>query len=358
MIPETTSRQRRLHATPALDDRLYSFGGTTGRRQRQAEIWLHTLSFTVASNGSAEVAMNSRECCSRSGEIWYGVVADGDGDGDGGGGHFFIVVGGVGCYGVVAERICGWRWLCGDEDGDGGDVATMLMLALGSDYLSGVGEHGCSGRWRRYGLGIVGVFGGGDRGGFWRQWGGCCGRGGVVMGWGVIVIVTRYWWWIEIESGMPRRKPSGDYTQLPSPATTTPNPIAVATPPPTLPSPPRCFMETRDDHALVEKFCLEKYKFSHGDVVVFHSPSNHKQKNVKKITALPGDWINITSSYDAMMIPEGHCWVEGDNPACSMDSGSFGPIPLSLVCGQVTHVVWPPHRVGEVDRKVTEQRLS
>ncbi|KAL2480458.1 Protein root UVB sensitive 5 [Abeliophyllum distichum] len=112
-----------------------------------------------------------------------------------------------------------------------------------------------------------------------------------------------------------------------------------------------------DDYALVEKFCLEKYKFSHGDVVVFRSPSNHKQKNVKRITALPGDWVDVSSSFDTVMIPEGHCWVEGDNPACSMDSRSFGPIPLGLVCGRVTHVVWPPHRVGKVDRKITEHRL-
>ncbi|CAA2969579.1 Mitochondrial inner membrane protease subunit 2 [Olea europaea subsp. europaea] len=113
-----------------------------------------------------------------------------------------------------------------------------------------------------------------------------------------------------------------------------------------------------DDYALVEKFCLEKYKFSSGDVVVFRSPSNHKQKNVKRITALPGDWVNISSSHDVVMIPEGHCWVEGDNPACSMDSRSFGPIPLGLVCGRVTHVLWPPHRVGKVDRKVTAERFS
>ncbi|KAL2500541.1 mitochondrial inner membrane protease subunit 2 [Forsythia ovata] len=92
--------------------------------------------------------------------------------------------------------------------------------------------------------------------------------------------------------------------------------------------------------------------------MVFRSPSNHKQKNVKRITALPGDWINISSSFDTVMIPEGRCWVEGDNPACSMDSRSFGPIPLGLVCGRVTHVVWPPHRIGKVDRKITEHRLS
>lgn len=29
------------------------------------------------------------------------------------------------------------------------------------------------------------------------------------------------------------------------------------------------FFLAADDYVLLEKFCLEKYKFSHGDVVVF-----------------------------------------------------------------------------------------
>ncbi|KAF5476253.1 hypothetical protein F2P56_007986 [Juglans regia] len=114
-----------------------------------------------------------------------------------------------------------------------------------------------------------------------------------------------------------------------------------------------------DDYVLVEKFCLEKYKFSHGDVVVFRSPSNYKEKHIKRIIALPGDWIGTThNSYDVLKIPEGHCWVEGDNSASSMDSRSFGPIPLALVQGRVTHIVWPPERLGVVERRYPKERVS
>jgi len=37
-----------------------------------------------------------------------------------------------------------------------------------------------------------------------------------------------------------------------------------------------------------------------------------------------------TPQNDVVKIPEGHCWVEGDNPASSMDSRSFGPV--SYLC--------------------------
>lgn len=113
-----------------------------------------------------------------------------------------------------------------------------------------------------------------------------------------------------------------------------------------------------DDYVLVEKFCLDKYKFSQGDVVVFSSPSNHREIYIKRITALPGDWIGTPSEHDMVKIPEGHCWVEGDNPASSLDSKSFGPIPLGLIRGRVTHIVWPPQRVGAVERKIAGNRLS
>ncbi|CAN6475336.1 unnamed protein product [Victoria cruziana] len=112
------------------------------------------------------------------------------------------------------------------------------------------------------------------------------------------------------------------------------------------------------DLVLVEKLCLNKYKFSNGDVVVFGNPNNHKQTLVKRMIALPGDWLRIPETYEIMKVPEGHCWVEGDNYNSSTDSRSFGPIPLGLVKGRATHVIWPPERIHRLDRKMPAGRIS
>ncbi|KAL0906992.1 hypothetical protein M5K25_025527 [Dendrobium thyrsiflorum] len=111
----------------------------------------------------------------------------------------------------------------------------------------------------------------------------------------------------------------------------------------------------KGDLVLIERFCLHDFKFSHGDVVIFQSPSNHKQIYVKRLIALPGEWIRVSS--DMLKIPDGHSWVEGDNSSSSLDSRYFGPIPLGLIRGRVTHVIWPPQRVGKVERKMKPGRI-
>jgi signal peptidase I len=41
------------------------------------------------------------------------------------------------------------------------------------------------------------------------------------------------------------------------------------------------------------------------------------------------------------IVPDGHLWVEGDNPWNSNDSRNYGPIPASLIVGRVLCRLWP-----------------
>ena len=45
-------------------------------------------------------------------------------------------------------------------------------------------------------------------------------------------------------------------------------------------------------------------------------------------------------------VPEGHVWLEGDNPSNSSDSRSYGPIPLAMVRGRVFFKVMLPRGWG------------
>ena len=40
-------------------------------------------------------------------------------------------------------------------------------------------------------------------------------------------------------------------------------------------------------------------------------------------------------------MPEGHCWVLGDNLPESRDSRVYGPLPLALITGKVVAKYWP-----------------
>jgi len=40
-----------------------------------------------------------------------------------------------------------------------------------------------------------------------------------------------------------------------------------------------------------------------------------------------------------LQVPPGHVWLEGDNPKESLDSRYYGPVPLALIQGRVTHQV-------------------
>jgi inner membrane protease subunit 2 len=107
-----------------------------------------------------------------------------------------------------------------------------------------------------------------------------------------------------------------------------------------------------------------------GDVVFITSPLEPKDLLVKRIVGLPGDWVRKTipsiSEWTEppfevdllhkmelpldswIIVPQGHIWVESDSRIeGNQDSLKFGPVPMGLVYGKVTSIVYPFHRYGQ-----------
>jgi len=99
------------------------------------------------------------------------------------------------------------------------------------------------------------------------------------------------------------------------------------------------------DHVWVNCWKARNFEFSRGDIVVFVSPKDPYEYVIKRIIALEGDTVETNKgNLIKIKVPEGHCWVEGDNWGNSVDSNKYGPIPMGLIFGIATRVIWPAHK--------------
>jgi len=116
-------------------------------------------------------------------------------------------------------------------------------------------------------------------------------------------------------------------------------------------------------------YTSKRYKLGRGveigDCIVALKPTDPDQRVCKRITGMPGDLILIDPSMDSpnfnninkdeggknnnsvkqvdnhesfnkfIKVPEGHCWVTGDNLAHSLDSRTYNSLPLGLIKGKI-----------------------
>jgi inner membrane protease subunit 2 len=90
---------------------------------------------------------------------------------------------------------------------------------------------------------------------------------------------------------------------------------------------------------------LQKWRYipNRGDVVCMYAPRKPGAV-VKRIVGVTGDIITPRdSSFNKgapIPVPIGHVWVEGDNANNSIDSNQYGFVPIGMLIGRVSHVVY------------------
>lgn len=79
-----------------------------------------------------------------------------------------------------------------------------------------------------------------------------------------------------------------------------------------------------------------------GDVVIAWSKGDRNSSICKRVVAKAGD--TIVDKNRVLTIPRGHVWLQGDNASNSVDSRTYGPVPLGLVMGRVMCSLYPRPR--------------
>ncbi|KAF8568050.1 hypothetical protein P879_02050 [Paragonimus westermani] len=108
------------------------------------------------------------------------------------------------------------------------------------------------------------------------------------------------------------------------------------------------------DYLLVERLSLIRGIIKKGDVVVAGQPRrasnlSHVLKRIKglseeKVTFWDDQlWTTVTKE-----VPNNHVWLEGDNTVHSLDSRSYGPVPISHLEYRVLLRLWPLRDFGRL----------
>jgi signal peptidase I len=142
---------------------------------------------------------------------------------------------------------------------------------------------------------------------------------------------------------------------------------------------------SKGSHVLANELAYRKGPVRRGDVVVFVNPNERSQRYVKRVVALPGETVEMrggdllvdgvmlphesdpslpggdgaletnggaryrirlvppdgsgaATPLPATKVPNGQCFVLGDNRSHSIDSRNVGPVPLADIVGRVDHV--------------------
>ncbi|KAF1995537.1 LexA/Signal peptidase, partial [Amniculicola lignicola CBS 123094] len=125
-----------------------------------------------------------------------------------------------------------------------------------------------------------------------------------------------------------------------------------------LPTIPHWHPRAQHPWLLTSKLYRRGHNIKVGDIVIYVSPDTGGN-GCKRVVGMPGDYVCVLSppkenkdlddeefvggrvGEDMFRVPEGHCWLVGDNLQWSRDSRVYGPVPLALIKGKVLGYVVP-----------------
>ncbi|KAA8895383.1 peptidase S24/S26A/S26B/S26C [Sphaerosporella brunnea] len=121
-------------------------------------------------------------------------------------------------------------------------------------------------------------------------------------------------------------------------------------------SPAFCPNPTEHDWVLAKHWGARE-NLERGQVVLYRSPVDPEREVIKRIVALEGDIVRTRLPYptEFVKVPRGQAWMEGDEAFHSIDSNTYGAVPVALITSKITHILYPFSRAGKVAQ---DERLS
>lgn len=113
------------------------------------------------------------------------------------------------------------------------------------------------------------------------------------------------------------------------------------------------------DYVFLNKIKARDYSVTRGEIVCLISPKDAQQRIIKRVIGREGDVIHTIGFKEKYVkVPKGHFWIEGDHVDNSLDSNTFGPVPLGLLTSKATRIVWPPSRWRKLSLEYVRQPIK
>ena len=81
-----------------------------------------------------------------------------------------------------------------------------------------------------------------------------------------------------------------------------------------------------------------------GSYIALMDPYSNKNILIRKLIALPNQWICRKDDGGYIKVPNWHIWIETEGDHIDDSLSKFGPITAKLLLGKARYIVWPPWR--------------